>query len=81
MKAAEILVDTTLQSKVVILTNALSVLQALEAEDKNLSTSLILLCQEVTVVLQWIPSHCGIHGNEEADTLGKADTLEEHQMT
>ena len=44
-KAAEILVDTTF-TKVVILTDALSVLQALEAEDKNLndlSTSLTLL--------------------------------------
>ena len=78
-KAAEVLVDNTF-TKVVILTDALSVLQALEAEDKNLndlSTSLTLLCQEATVVLQWIPSHCGIHGNEEADTLAKAGTLEE----
>ena len=71
--------DTTF-TKVVILTDALSVLQALEAEDKNLndlSTSMILLCQETAIVLQWIPSHCGIHGNEEADTLAKAGTLEE----
>ena len=71
--------DTTF-TKVVILIDALSVLQALEAEDKNLndlSTSMILLCQETAIVLQWIPSHCGIHGNEEADTLAKAGILEE----
>ena len=58
-KAAEILVDNTF-TKVVIFTDALSVLQALEAEGKNLndlSTSLTLLCQEATVVLQCIPSH------------------------
>nr|CDS33247.1 reverse transcriptase [Hymenolepis microstoma] len=28
-----------------------------------------------TVVLQWIPGHCGIIGNECADTLGKKRTL------
>jgi len=52
-KAAEILVDNTF-TKVVILADALSGLQALEAEDKilnDLSTSLTLLCQEATVVL------------------------------
>ena len=24
-----------------------------------------------TLVLQWIPGHCSIHGNEQADTLAK----------
>ncbi|KAJ4448247.1 hypothetical protein ANN_10261 [Periplaneta americana] len=26
-----------------------------------------------TVVLQWIPGHCNLHGNEQADTLAKKD--------
>ena len=34
-------------------------------------------------MLQWIPSHCGISGNEEADRLAKAGTLEQqpHDLT
>jgi ribonuclease HI len=78
-KAAEVLVDENMP-KIVILTDALSVLQSLETEDKNmneLSTALAVLCEGRTVVLQWIPSHCGISGNEEADRLAKAGTLEQ----
>jgi len=78
-KAAEVLVDEEVP-KIVILTDALSVLQSLETEDKNmneLSTALAALCEGRTVVLQWIPSHCGISGNEEADRLAKAGTLEQ----
>ena len=55
-KAADILVSVEI-SKIVILTDVLSVLQSLE--EKNLgevSTALIALCQDRTVVLQWIPS-------------------------
>ena len=62
--------------KVVILTDALSVLQALQnsrnRETNALTASLQYLCTTVNnAVLQWIPAHCGIRGNEKADTLAK----------
>lgn len=63
------------QVQVVFFTDAKSVLQALEGKRdialNDLMTSLALLCTECTVVLQWIPSHCGIAGNEIADNLAK----------
>ncbi|GFW65769.1 uncharacterized protein LOC103524116 [Trichonephila clavipes] len=46
----------------------------LEFEDKQLINS--FLCTGREVVLQWIPSLCGIHGNEQAEKLAKeASTL------
>ncbi|GFY00133.1 uncharacterized protein LOC103524116 [Trichonephila clavipes] len=46
----------------------------LEFECKQLINS--FLCTGREVVLQWIPSHCGIHGNEQANKLVKeASTL------
>ena len=60
---------------IVFLSDAKSVLQALETStDHNLndlSTALTSLCRAHTVVLQWIPSHCNVLGNEAADTLAK----------
>ncbi|GFV03732.1 uncharacterized protein LOC103524116 [Trichonephila clavipes] len=41
----------------------------LEFECKQLINT--FLCTGREVVLQWIPSHCGIHGNEQADKLVK----------
>ncbi|GFW37174.1 uncharacterized protein LOC103524116 [Trichonephila clavipes] len=46
----------------------------LELECKQLINS--FPCTGREVVLQWIPSHCGIHGNEQANKLAKeASTL------
>ena len=58
-------------AQVVFLTDALSVLQAyssgqLPSLDKALSK---VKCLRTT--LQWVPSHCGISGNEKADNLAK----------
>jgi len=61
--------------KIVIFTDALSVLKALQdpkPEVNNLARSLKDLCRRrKKVVLQWIPAHCNIRGNEMADHLAK----------
>ena len=60
----------------VLLTDAKSVLQALENSKKtdynNLKKALMdLQTSAQEVVLQWIPGHCNIFGNEVADELAK----------
>ena len=70
--------------KVVIFTDALSVLQALQnsrnKETNTLTASLQTLSTTVNnAVLQWIPAHCGIRGNETADKLAK-DKAEKEQI-
>ena len=61
--------------KVAIFTDALSVLQALQNSKKKdlneLVTALTRLAGCTAVTLQWIPAHCGIQGNEIADSLAK----------
>ena len=68
---------------VVILSDALSVLQALDfPRDKNLNdlvSTITSICQDHTVVLQWIPSHCNIRGNDMADTLAKEGSSKEQE--
>ena len=66
--AAHIENNPHLSHRVVFLSDALSVLQTLqtgkETDLNNLVSNLSRLCMKHTVILQWIPSHCGIHGNE-----------------
>ncbi|KAK7115514.1 hypothetical protein V1264_001365 [Littorina saxatilis] len=64
--------------QVVFLSDALSVLQALE-NDKlpHLAKALQMVRQTRRVVLQWIPAHCGIPGNERADELAKEGAVED----
>ena len=72
--------DPTSQ-KIVFLTDALSVLQSLEsgrnADLNELSNELTSLSKTNTVVLQWIPAHCNVQGNEMADTLAKDGATKE----
>ncbi|XP_053398058.1 uncharacterized protein LOC128556571 [Mercenaria mercenaria] len=57
---------------VVIFTDALSVLQALvNSKQSSISRALFSLCKTRVVSLQWIPAHCGVPGNENADRLAK----------
>ncbi|XP_060604706.1 ribonuclease H-like [Ruditapes philippinarum] len=58
--------------QIVILTDALSVLQALEHHQlPELSEVLSRMSQTRQIARQWIPAHCGIPGNEKADKLAK----------
>ncbi|XP_045161045.2 uncharacterized protein LOC123525949 [Mercenaria mercenaria] len=74
IKQAIILIEESPESctNVVIFTDALSVLQALEnSKQTSISRALFSLCKTRVVSLQWIPAHCGVPGNENADRLAK----------
>jgi Ribonuclease HI len=68
--------------KVVILSDSTSAIQAIGntnitqskqiQETRNMIKHLHSLNK--LIVLQWIPSHCGLYGNETADTLAKKGT-------
>ena len=62
--------------KAVFLTDSLSALQALmsgepDTTQKKLIENISTLAQTTCVVLQWIPAHTGIRGNEMEDQLAK----------
>ena len=58
--------------QVVFLSDALSVLQAYQNHKlPNLNIALQQVAATRRAVLQWIPAHCGISGNEQVDILAK----------
>ena len=63
------------KEQVVIFSDAQSVLSALKdsrrKEMNELASTLADIATQVYLALQWIPAHCGIHGNETADRLAK----------
>ena len=65
-----------IQTRVVVFSDALSVLQAVQNpqnKDLNSLVSALARLQQATehTIIQWIPSHCNIAGNEEADRLAR----------
>ena len=65
------LTDTNSED-VVFLTDSRSVLDSLAGHgEHNLRRKLYSILEHRRVVLQWIPAHCGIKGNEHADRLAK----------
>ncbi|KAK7092453.1 hypothetical protein V1264_008193 [Littorina saxatilis] len=81
MQAASLVQDSADPCyQVVFLSDALSVLQALENDklpQQLLAKALHIVRQTRRVVLQWIPAHCGIPGNERADELAKEGAVED----
>ena len=60
----------------VFLTDCWSIQQSLQSPGgdlafSNMKLELSLLKNKTSVTVQWIPPHCGVGGNEEADRLSK----------
>ena len=83
--AKRILESPHTASKVVFLSDAKSVLQAVHAnEDKELDYLfgiLYTLTETYETFLQWIPAHCGIVGNETADKLAKGSKKDQQSSS
>ncbi|KAK7093816.1 hypothetical protein V1264_007506 [Littorina saxatilis] len=79
MQAASMIHDSESECpQVVFLSDALSALEALAGNKlPRLMEKLQELAKTRRVVLQWVPAHCGIPGNETADELAKLGAREE----
>ena len=66
-----------LPNNTVILTDCRSMLQSIQGSKdrsqlmEDIRRELTTLSSKTNLVLQWLPSHCGVLGNEEADRLSK----------
>ncbi|KAJ8043486.1 hypothetical protein HOLleu_10590 [Holothuria leucospilota] len=78
LKMALELIETSHDRQFIVFTDSLSSLLALQGHEekhpcvmslREIHSNLVRL--QKSVVLAWVPSHVGIHGNEKADTLAK----------
>ena len=81
-EAAKILKqENQTHTNIVFLTDGRSIIQCLqhprEQLERNTLKVLCELSQDSQVIVQWIPAHCGLAGNDEADTLAKAGSRKE----
>ena len=68
-------------SQVVILTDVLSVLEAVKNYTlPSLTRQIQRLAQSICLVLQWIPANCEIPGNEKADKLARLRAREDQPI-
>ena len=76
--------DVRAPSHIVFLTDCMSTLQSLQSPKEQLERhTQRLLCglsQRMKVAVQWIPAHCGLAGNEEADRLAKSGSRLEQPL-
>ena len=76
-EATNILIErNTTNSNIIILSDCRAALQSLQSEARDEVVEIIFrnlgqLQTNNTLALQWIPAHCGLFGNEEADRLAK----------
>ena len=76
--AANIIRDVTdPQSQLVFLTDAMSVLQAVTADKLPRLREAMEGIPCLRIKLQWVPSHCGVLGNEQADRMAKLGAQKE----
>ena len=81
-QGAQAVIDLTNTNSedVVFLTDSQSVLDSLAWHgEHNLRRKLYSILEHRRVVLQWIPAHCGIKGNEHADRLAKQGAFMEQE--
>ena len=72
---------TDTRKQIVFFTDALSVLKTLDGGGLPSLQAALQSIKCHALVLQWIPAHCGVKGNEEADRLAKLGAEKEQPET